>query len=145
MNSLEKGNLSHTAVELELQKLGAYVATFKGDGAKVDLIFTWDFEKEYKVQVKTAFETHRGEGAMWVKGIGSSVKDKKIITYNYVGIVHFIAAYYPRLDQCYLIPIDKIGKRGITLRYDPPKKRRTKGINWAKDFELKKIAAPLRP
>ena len=145
MDSNQEGNINQKAVELELEKLGALVYNKSGEGGKVDFLFTFDYKKWYRIQSKKAsIYPSRSKGTLWIKSIGHTRKDQKLISYDYVGVVDFISGYYAALDKCYLIPIDKVGKRGITLRLLPTKNGQKKGINWAKDFELEKIIESLR-
>ena len=48
--------------------------------------------------------------------------------------VDFFATYFN--NQCYLIPINKVGSRSFRLRLKPTKNGQVQNINFAKDFIL---------
>lgn len=131
MDSKLKGNLT------ELQCLAAFVekecavSIPYGDNSKYDFIAEID-KKLYKIQVKT-----------------SSLKDEGVIQFscrcthvNCSGVkneryepedVDFFATYWD--GHCYIVPRSECSAQK-TLRFIPPKNGQTKGITFAKDYEI---------
>ena len=121
MNSNKIGNISQQAVILELMKFGAYVYTNVGDGAKVDFLFTFNYKKIYRVQVKTVWIDPKRKGTFLINARGTTVRNQKIIRYSYDDAVDFIAAYSSAFEKCYIVPIEEVGKSNVRLRFLPPK------------------------
>jgi hypothetical protein len=47
------------------------------------------------------------------------------------------AAYCPELDAVYLVPVEECGAIGGRLRVDPPRNGQTRGVRWARAYELR--------
>lgn len=50
--------------------------------------------------------------------------------------------YSPYTDKCYLVEWDNLQCAELRLRIDSPKNGQTKGIKWAKDFEIGDMTEP---
>ena len=133
LTSKQKGNLTELQCLTAFIEQGCGVSIPYGDNSKYDFIA--DIKgKLYKVQVKT-----------------SSLKDENSIQFscrsthvNCAGVkneryssndVDFFATYWEH--KCYLIPISECSATK-TLRFAPPKNGQTKGISFAKGYELVK-------
>ena len=53
------------------------------------------------------------------------------------GEIDAIAAYSPVTDRCYLLPPElSVARAGVQLRLAPTKNNQSRGVRWARDFEL---------
>jgi hypothetical protein len=126
------GNKTLSIVMAELSKRG-YDRIFLpwGDGDVVDLMVEMR-GKLQRLQCKTA----RLEDGCVVFALGSLHWEKKVWKpYSAKDIDAFIA-YCPQTDKVYLFPHALAGVKQASLRVAPLQRNRTKGIMWAKDFEL---------
>lgn len=120
---------------LAFAKLGYNVLTPYGDCERYD--FVVDAGNRFiKIQCKTA--STEDDGASFKFSCRSSHRqDGKIVHHQYTKdeIDYFVTSFK---DQCYLIPVDQCGtdKR---LRLLPTKNGQTRGITWAKDYELEEV------
>ena len=90
--------------------------------------------KLYRIQVKTASLSADGDYIEF-KTQSSHTNTQKTVYQSYSAEdVDFFATYFD--NQCYLIPIDKIGSRSFRLRLKSTKNGQVKNINFAKDFIL---------
>lgn len=120
---------------LAFLKLGYNVLTPYGDCERYD--FVVDVGNRFiKIQCKTA--STDDDGASFKFSCRSSHRQGgKIIHHQYTKdeIDYFVTSFKGR---CYLIPVDQCGadKR---LRLLPTKNGQTRGITWAKNYELEEV------
>ncbi|MCI0464418.1 MAG: group I intron-associated PD-(D/E)XK endonuclease [Gemmataceae bacterium] len=63
---------------------------------------------------------------------------------DYRGEVDCFGVYCPETDGVYLVPITAVaGQRSCSLRLTPAKNGQSKGIRWAKDYEV--VPLPISP
>ena len=138
MNTKQQGNITEVSVMLEFLKLGYNVLTPYGDCERYD--FVADVNGHfYKIQVKSANDKEEGKitfncaSTHYVDGKcvhDSYTKDEidYLIDFNY----HFL------YQQKFLIYVFN-QKSLASLRFLPPKNNQTRGIKWAKDYELEEV------
>lgn len=131
MDSKIKGNLT------ELQCLAAFVeqecavSIPYGDNSKYDFIAEID-KKLYKIQVKTS--SLKGEGVIQFSCRSTHVNCSGVKNEKYEPEdVDFFATYWD--GHCYVVPRSECSAQK-TLRFIPPKNGQTKGITFAKDYEI---------
>lgn len=135
MNSKYKGNITELECMLAFMKLGYNVLTPYGDCERYDFVVDKD-NKFYKIQSKTS--SSDDEGASFRFSCRScNRKNGAIIhrAYTKEEIDYFITNFNGII---YLIPVEECGS-DKTLRLKPTKNEQTRGITWAKDYELEKV------
>ena len=135
MTSKQKGNITELETMLAFIKLGYNVLTPYGDCERYD--FVVDVKGKFiRVQAKTSRTEDNGASSIF-SGRSSHRKDGGIIHHQYTAkeIEYFATSFN---GKCYLIPVDECGadKR---LRILPAKNGQTRGITWAKDYELEEV------
>lgn len=135
MNSKQKGNITELETMLAFIKMGYNVLTPFGDCERYDFVVDVN-GRLIKVQSKTSRTTD--DGASFTFSCRScNRKEGKIIHHYYTKneIDYFITTFN---GKTYLIPVEECGadKR---LRILPPKNGQTRGITWAKDYELEEV------
>lgn len=116
-------------------ELGYNVLTPYGDCERYD--FVVDVKgKLLKIQSKTAKLEEDGS-AFSFSGRSCNRKEGKIVHHLYTSdeIDYFITYLN---DKAYLIPVDECGAEK-RLRLLPTKNGQTRGISWAKDYELEEV------
>lgn len=135
MNSKQKGNITELETILAFAKLGYNVLIPYGDCERYDYVV--DTKKGFiKIQAKTS-KTNDDGASFGFSGRSCHRKNGKIVHHNYTSeeIDYFATSFN---GKSYLIPVDECGgeKR---LRIFPPKNGQTRGITWAKDYELEEV------
>ena len=134
MNSKQIGNITEVSVMLEFLKLGYNILTPYGDCERYDFVFEKD-NKFYKVQVKTSKWEN---GKIEIQTASTHYVDGKCIHQSYSKKeIDYFATFYN--GKCYLIPVELSGNRSMSLRIEPPKNGNTRGVKWAKDYELEEV------
>ena len=135
MNSKQKGNITELKIMLDFLKFGYNVLTPYGDCERYDYVVDAN-GKFFRIQSKTS--RTKDDGASFYFSCRScNRKDGKIIHHMYTNdeIDYFATSFN---DKCYLIPVEECGTEKI-LRILPAKNGQTKGIDWAKDYELEEV------
>lgn len=136
MNSMQKGNITEIAIQLELVKRGYDVFTPITDGSVVDLIFMDELGVAKKVQIKTCVETGTGFSFDARKATSSSRIRKK--RYSSDEIDYFCTIFN---GVVYLVPVETVGTRNqVCLRLNEKYKNQNKPL-FAKDFKLENYIA----
>ena len=135
MNSKQIGNITELETMLAFVKLGYNVLTPYGDCERYD--FVVDTGKAFvKIQSKTS--STKDDGASFMFSCRSSHRaEGKIVHHHYTkDEIDYFATIFN--NQCYLVPVEECGadKR---LRILPPKNNQTRGITWAKNYELEEV------
>ena len=140
LTTKRKGNLT------ELQCLAAFmsqncsVSIPYGDNDKYDFIADID-GKLYKIQVKTASKKEDTDAIIFsCRSTHLNCKGVSNVKYT-ADDIDFFATFWN--NQCYLIPINECSTKK-TLRFSPPKSGQSKGISFAKDYEIEKQIAKIR-
>lgn len=135
MNSKQIGNITELETMLSFIKLGYNVLTPYGDCERYD--FVVDNKGTFiRIQCKTAYSVDDG-ASFRVNGRSTHKTSGKVVhhTYNKEEIDYF-ATYFN--EKCYLIPVEECGT-AKSLRILSPKNEQTKGIVWAKNYELEEV------
>jgi len=145
LNTNLKGSIGEHKVALELVKhVGHDIFEPCFIGSKADLVF-WLENRYYGVQVKNA-RLIKKLGHIYVTTCTyeSGRNNTERLKYD-KNMIDFISVYYFKLDKCYLIPIDEVGKSGKALRIEPPLVQHNRStINWAQDYELDRVMTQLK-
>ena len=135
MNSKQKGNITELETMLAFLKLGYNVLTPYGDCERYDFVVDVN-GKFLRMQSKTS--SSNDEGASFQFSCRSSNRSNgKIVHHHYTSdeIDYFVTTFQ---NKTYVIPVDECGadKR---LRLLPAKNGQTRGITWAKEYELEEV------
>lgn len=139
LNSKQIGNITEVESMLAFLKAGHNVLTPYGDCERYD--FVADINgKFYKIQCKTS--SSKDDGTSIEFSCRSSHRaDGKCINERYSSEdVDFFATTYK--GKCYLIPFNECGG-SKKLRFTPPLNGQTRGVSFAKDYELEATIATL--
>ena len=136
MDSKKKGNITELETMLAFMKLGYNVLTPYGDCERYDFVVDVN-GRLLKMQSKTSHSEDDGASFRF-NGRSNHRKEGKLVYHQYTSdeIDYFVTFFN---DKCYVIPVDECGK-DKKLRLLPPKNNQTRGINWAKDYELEEVA-----
>lgn len=135
LNSHFIGEITEQQVTLEFLKQGILISKPLVQSSRYDFIADIK-NKLYKIQVKTG--RFKEESYLEFATSTSHTNTKGTINISYSeDDVDFFATMYN--GQCYLIPYRLCGKRAQRLRFVPAKNGQTKGILFAKDFQLEDI------
>ena len=135
LNSHFIGEITEQQVTLEFLKQGILISKPLVQSSRYDFIADIN-NKLYKIQVKTG--RFKEESYLEFTTSTSHTNTKGTINISYSeDDVDFFATMYN--GQCYLIPYRLCGKRAQRLRFVPTKNGQTKGILFAKDFQLENI------
>lgn len=135
LNSHFIGEITEQQVTLEFLKQGILISKPLVQSSRYDFIADIN-NKLYKIQVKTG--RFKEESYLEFATSTSHTNTKGTINISYSeDDVDFFATMYN--GQCYLIPYSLCGKRAQRLRFVPTKNGQTKGILFAKDFQLEDI------
>lgn len=135
-NTKYKGNITEIETILAFMKLGYNVLTPYGDCERYDLVADVN-GKFLKIQCKTS-SPQDDEGIAYRFSCRSTHKvngQMKMAKYQEGEIDYFATCIN---GKCYLIPQKECGSDKI-LRFAPPKNNNTRGINFAKDYEIEVI------
>ena len=135
MDSKQIGNITELETQLAFLKLGFNVLTPYGDCERYDFVVDAN-DKFYKIQSKTA--STEDNGASFKFSCRSCNRTNgKIVHHQYTKdeIDYFVTSFN---NKCYLIPVEECGS-DKRLRLLPPKNNQTRGITWAKDYELEEV------
>jgi hypothetical protein len=111
--------------------LGHKVSLPFGGGYPYDLIWD-DGTTLLRVQCKTG----RIRNGVVVFN-GYSVRWDGKAAAGYIDKADVFLVYCPENDRVYRVPVVEAGKgRAVSLRIDPTRNQQSRGIRWAKDFEL---------
>ena len=131
----QKGNIAEAAVALSAAKLGFDVYRPITEGGRYDLIIDAG-DRLLRVQCKWA--ARNGDVIVLRSYSARRSVGGKLINRHYTrDEVDMFAAYSPDLDQCFLIPPELWERRRqVYLRLSPTLNNQSRGVHWAKDFEL---------
>lgn len=135
MNSKQIGNITELETMLAFVKLGYNVLTPYGDCERYDFVVDVN-NTFFKIQCKTAKSVDDG-AAFRFSGRSTHKSGGKIVhhTYTKEEIDYFVTFFD---GKCYLIPVEECGAAKI-LRILPAKNDQTRGVAWAKDYELEEV------
>ena len=133
----QKGNIAEQAVALAATRLGLDVYRPVGEGGRYDLIIDTG-PRLLRVQCKWA---RRREEFVLLR-LRSNRRTAAGLTsrcYTPEEIDAF-AVYCPDVEQCYLIPMERVGdRRQIHLRLSEARNGQRGAVEWARDFEFSTV------
>lgn len=140
VNSKQIGNITEVESMLAFLKAGYNVLTPYGDCEKYD--FVADVNGKFlKIQCKTAHAIDEENTGFAFSCRSSHRRDGKCINEKYSkDEIDYFATIFD--GKCYLIPQKECGAEK-RLRLIAPKNGQTRGVNYAKDYELEVILATL--
>ena len=135
----KKGNLTELQCITAFTEMGALVSIPFGEDSRYDFIADIG-NKLIKIQCKSSSELVDNNEVVaitfrTVRQSGSNSKTYTRTKYTKEEIDYFATFYN---GQCYVVPVEQCSNEK-RLRFVPPKNGQTKGINWAKDYELKEV------
>lgn len=133
MDTKQIGNITELEVLTYITKLGCQVSIPFGDRERYDQI--WDINgKLLKIQVKTS---HGDEEYIKFSCRSTHRRKGKCISTTYTADeIDYFATYWK--GKCYMVPINETCY-DKTLRFCTPKNGQTKGISFAKDYEVEEV------
>lgn len=133
LESKQKGIITELQCITAFNQLGYHVSIPYGENSRYDFIADIDGIL-IKVQVKTASSKKGTEGAICFSCRSTRVNSQGAIDRRYTADeIDYFATFYE--NTCYLIPIAECATEK-TLRFQPPANGQTKGVSFAKDYEL---------
>lgn len=138
MNTSQKGNVATSRVLAALVALGKDVAIPFGDNQRYDLVID-DGDRLLRVQCKMG-RLYKGCVVFMVSTQRRKTKETPSSRDSYRGQVDLFGVYCPQSDTTYLVPIEDVTETAACLRVEPPRNKQTKGIRWAKDYQLGVVA-----
>lgn len=134
------GEITEQQVAIEFLKRGIQVSKPLVQDSRYD--FVVDINKKlYKIQVKTSSLKENSYLEFATSTSHTNTKGTLNLSYSSEDVDFFATTYE---NQCYLIPFLVCGKRSQRLRLIPTKNGQTKGITFAKDYEIDKILENLK-
>ena len=134
-NTTEIGNVTEGAVLSALMKSGRVVLVPFGSQSGYDIVFE-EKGKFFRVQCKTGRLSSRGAIIFNLYTVVKDAETGKYQNRSYANEIDFFGVYYPGNQKVYLIPNQGIGDTICSLRVEAAKNGQTKGVKWAKDYEL---------
>jgi hypothetical protein len=133
MDTKTKGSIAVGAVMSRLLKSGRVLLLPVGDNERYDLVVE-DDEEFKRVQVKVGRVKN---GAVHFDTSSTNYVKGKWKRTKYTGQVEFFGVHCPEIDKTYLISAEEIDKLyGACLRLEDAKNKQTKGVRFAKDYEI---------
>ena len=137
LNSSFKGEITELQVAQAFLSNGVQVSKPLVPSSRYDLIVDIN-HKLLRIQVKTSNLENIEDGYISFKACSSHINAKGTVVHAYSkDDVDCFATYYN--NNCYIIPIEKIGVREFRLRIAPTKNGQIKNINFAENFLLEKF------
>ncbi len=134
------GEITEQQVAIEFLKRGVQVSKPLVQDSRYD--FVVDINKKlYKIQVKTSSLKENSYLEFATSTSHTNTKGTLNLSYSSEDVDFFATTYE---NQCYLIPFSVCGKRSQRLRLISTKNGQTKGITFAKDYEIDKILENLK-
>jgi PD-(D/E)XK endonuclease len=134
MQTREKGNLTEAKILAALVAAGYLVSIPFGDGHKYDFLID-DSSSLWRVQCKTG-RVKRGVlifNSYSQSGNGATKQ-------GYYGLADLFAVLHSESGEVYLVPVEKFGSTGISLRLVPTVNGQVQKINWAVDYLLTSLS-----
>ena len=129
--TIMKGNRSLWAVVSALIARGVEVYAPVGEGYLIDMLARKDGGALQSVQVKTG----KLVGGV-ISFAPSSITPTGRVRKSYRGEVDLFAVYCSENDKVYVMPVDDVPEKEVSLRVDPTVRKQVKRIRWAEDFEI---------
>jgi PD-(D/E)XK endonuclease len=134
MQTREKGNLTEAKILAALVAAGYLVSIPFGEGHKYDFIID-DSSSLWRVQCKTG---RVKKGVLIFNSYSQS--GNGATKQGYYGLADLFAVLHPESGEVYLVPVEKFGSTGISLRLVPTLSGQVQKINWAADYLLTSLS-----
>lgn len=133
LNTHFRGEITELQVAEAFLSLGYQVCKPLVSDSRYDFIVDINHNL-YRIQVKTSSLSNDGDYIEF-KTQSSHTNTQKTVyhTYSAEDIDYFATIHN---NQCYLVPIEKVGGRSFRLRLKPTKNGQIKNINFAENFKL---------
>jgi hypothetical protein len=133
LNTHFQGEITELKVAESFLQLGYQVCKPLVSDSRYDFIVDVNHQL-YKIQVKTSSLSEDGDYIEF-KTQSTHTNTQKTVYHTYSAEdVDYFATIYD--NQCYIVPIEKIGSRSFRLRLKPTKNGQVKNINFAENFKL---------
>ena len=133
LNTHFQGEITELKVAESFLQLGYQVCKPLVSDSRYDFIVDVNHQL-YRIQVKTASLSDDGDYIEF-KTQSTHTNTQKTVyhTYSAEDVDYFATVYN---NQCYIVPIEKIGRSYFRLRLKPTKNGQVKNINFAENFKL---------
>jgi len=140
-NSKRRGEIAEAHIIARLLEVGYNILKPLGDNARYDLVIEDNEGHFWKVQCKLGWIDKRYSGCFVFAAVSSYAHTRagQKAGYGrrtYVGEIDYFAAYCRETKGVYLVPIQDASNSVTVLRLEPARNGQTKGIRWAKDYEI---------
>ena len=133
--TLIRGDVNELQCILDFQKRGYYCSIPFSGSCRYDIIVDIN-GKLLRIQCKSS-TFHEEDGTLRISTTRSTTNTKETIRYTYSkDEIDYFLTYFNK--QCYLIPVEECGS-DKRLRLLPTRSGQTRGISWAKDYELEEV------
>ena len=135
LDTKSKGNLTELQCIIAFYQLGYKVSIPYGDNSRYDFIADID-GKLLKIQCKTSrlIDNDNSSGSIEFSTTSTRSNTTGNYRHNYKSQIDYFSTFWD--GKCYLIPVEECGTASKKIRFDNPKNNQTKGITFAKDYEL---------
>ncbi|HYY59683.1 MAG TPA: group I intron-associated PD-(D/E)XK endonuclease [Pyrinomonadaceae bacterium] len=130
MQTREKGNLAEAKILAALVAAGYLVSVPFGEGHKYDFVID-DSVSLWPVQCKTG---RVKKGVLIFNSYSQS--GNGATKQGYHGLADLFAVLHPERGDVYLVPVERFGATGVSLRLVPTTNGQVQKINWAVDYLL---------
>ncbi|HEX8847526.1 MAG TPA: group I intron-associated PD-(D/E)XK endonuclease [Pyrinomonadaceae bacterium] len=130
MQTREKGIVTEAKILAALAAAGYLVLIPFGDGHKYDFVID-DTVSLRRVQCKTG---RIKNGVLFFNSYSQSGNGQT--KQGYYGLADLFAVLHPDSGEVYLVPVEKFGMAGVSLRLVPTLNGQVHKINWAADYLL---------
>jgi hypothetical protein len=130
----EKGNLAEAKILAALVAAGYLVSVPFGEGHKYDFVID-DSVSLWRVQCKTG---RVKKGVLIFNSYSQS--GNGATKQGYHGLADLFAVLHPESGEVYLVPVERFGTTGVSLRLTPTVDGQIQNINWAVDYLLTSLS-----
>ena len=140
LNSHFKGEITELQVAQAFLSKGFQVCKPMVSDSRYDFIVDINHNL-IRIQVKTS-ALNDEDGYIHFKTCSTHTNTQRTVTHPYSKIdVDYFATYFN--NECYIVPVEKVGNREIRLRIRPTKNGQVKNINFAKDYTLENFLSSI--
>ena len=131
MNTRDKGNVAEGIILATMLKLGFAISLPFGGSQRYDIVVEDGEGRLLKAQCKTG---RFRNGAVEFNTCSVNGFTRK--SQDYKEDVDIFLVWCPDINRIYRVPVMSVGKKQATLRIDGARNGQSKGVLWAKDFEI---------
>lgn len=141
LNSHFKGEITELQVAQAFLSKGLQVCKPLVSDSRYDFIIDIN-HKLFRIQVKTCNLENLQSGYISFKTCSTHTNTQRTVMHSYTKEeVDYFATYFN--NQCYIVPIEKVGAREFRLRIAPTKNGQVKNINFAENYTLEKFLSSI--